>query len=100
MGWGDCGQDSKGRDIGYVFPAACDESGCDKKIHRGLAYACGPMHGENGFDCEKYFCEDHRAYYIMEGTDLWNVCKSCYELAGKEENIIYDEDEGCLIVKS
>ena len=57
MGWGNCGKDRKGRNIGYVFPAKCDQKGCKKeRIHRGLFYACGGMHGENDGDCEGYFC--------------------------------------------
>lgn len=61
MGWADCGNDSKGRPIGYAFEATCDHPECNAKIDRGLAFACGGMHGENdGFDCEGYFCEMHR----------------------------------------
>jgi hypothetical protein len=59
MGWGDCGVDSKGRPIGYVHPARCDHSGCKEKIDRGLAYACGGMHGKHDGDCEGYFCAKH-----------------------------------------
>lgn len=64
MGWANCGTDSKGRDIGYAFEATCDHPGCKEKIDRGLAYACGGMHGEYDRDggyyaCEGYFCSKH-----------------------------------------
>lgn len=59
MGWGNCGEDSKGRAIGYCHDAICDQPGCAEKIHRGLSYACGGMHGENEGDCEGYFCAKH-----------------------------------------
>lgn len=60
MGWGSCGKDSRGRNIGYMHAARCDHPGCNKKIDRGLAYACGGMHGDcGGSACEGYFCADH-----------------------------------------
>lgn len=31
--------------IGYAWEATCDHPGCEKQIDRGLAYACGGMHG-------------------------------------------------------
>lgn len=62
MGWAHCGTDSKGREIGYGIPATCDHEGCDAKIDRGLAYACGGMHGSDGGSCEGYFCSDHRTW--------------------------------------
>jgi hypothetical protein len=74
MGWGNCGSDSKGRPIGYVHAATCDHPGCTKKIDRGLAYACGGMHGPGAYlggdddvdwqdvSCEGYFCEEHMVY--------------------------------------
>lgn len=62
MGWATCGDDSKGRPIGYAIEAICDEPGCKIEIDRGLFYACGGMHGEDEHSCEGYFCEDHRTY--------------------------------------
>lgn len=96
MGWGDCGTDSKGRSIGYVFDAICDHPGCDKEINRGLSYACGGMHGDcGGQACEKYFCTDH-LYYIDEEAcgdfacelDQGQLCESCLNTL-KEEMIDY-----------
>jgi len=76
MGWADCGVDSNGRPIGYAFRATCDQSGCDAKIDRGLAYACGDMHGEGSEEgdtyCEKYFCYDH-----LKLTDHGFRCEEC-----------------------
>ena len=78
MGWANCGQDSKGRHIGYAHDGTCDEPGCTAQIHRGLAYACGGMHGEDELSCEGYFCEAHRVI-IPTGDDrkLLSVCFSC-----------------------
>src|SRR5690242_1453939 len=65
MGWGDCGTDSKGRPIGYVHEATCDHPGCEEKIDRGLAYACGGMHGTGEGGCEGYFCYKH-LYHVED----------------------------------
>jgi hypothetical protein len=66
MGWGSCGNDSQGRPIGYSWVAFCDHPGCINKINRGLAYACGGMHGEGGqhgdWGCDKYFCPEHLTF--------------------------------------
>ena len=63
MGWANCGEDSEGRPIGYAVHAICDEPGCLEEIHRGLAYACGGMHGTEDTKgnecCEKYYCDEH-----------------------------------------
>jgi hypothetical protein len=76
MGWADCGNDSTGRQIGYAFPATCDEPGCDNEIDRGLAYACGDMHGEGVHYCERYFCYEHLVY--CDAANTW-VCRECAE---------------------
>ena len=49
MGWAHCGLDSKGREIGYAIATTCDEPECAAEIDRGLAYACGGMHGQAGY---------------------------------------------------
>lgn len=64
MGWANCGTDKRGRPIGYAHVATCDFEGCDEVIDRGLAFACGGMHGEvdkgdAGAFCDGYFCHDH-----------------------------------------
>ncbi len=99
MGWGDCGTDSKGRNIGYSFEATCDEPGCNKQIHRGLSFACGGMHGEEPIEihadgtfwtsCEGYFCEEHLCGWFWEteegegeGAD---VCATCLADLEREE---------------
>lgn len=93
MGWADCGDDSKGRPIGYGYPATCDESGCTEKIDRGLSYVCGTMHGEGEIGCEKYFCQEHRGNYVTHPADgqLASVCAECFALA--IENGYDDESE-------
>lgn len=88
MGWGNCGTDSQGRGIGYVFEGTCDHPGCDTKIDRGLSFACGGMHGEDQVandvtPCEKYFCTEHLHSFCSdhesddaEGVDMClNCCK-------------------------
>lgn len=80
MGWGDCGEDSQGRPIGYVHAATCDHEGCDKQIDRGLSYACGGMHGETEYGCEKYFCEEHKQNTLVEHGDYYNVCDQCAQV--------------------
>ena len=95
MGWGDCGTDSQGRPIGYVFEAECDHPGCHEKINRGLAYACGGMHGESGVDCEKYFCEKHRTCIVEFDGSLIAVCEECEKVLQEEDSGYYeDEEEG------
>lgn len=97
MGWANCGEDSSGRPIGYAHSATCDLPGCGKQIDRGLAYACGGMHGTEmlGGDeavdwsadfgaCERYFCEDHLCSPDLEhedGKELYApaVCPECRE---------------------
>ena len=58
MGWAFCGQDDKGRDIGYGIVAECDFPDCGTKIDRGLGYLCGVMHGDDE-GCGGYFCPEH-----------------------------------------
>ena len=77
MGWGNCGTDSKGRPIGYLFDAKCDHPGCNADIHRGLAYACGGMHGEDEFSCEGYFCPEHLTTPEAESDCRSFVCFAC-----------------------
>lgn len=83
MGWGNFGKDSRGRNIGYVFPAKCDHKGCKERIHRGLSYACGGMHGENERDCEGYFCGKHLRsvedpYETLHQGQLCEKCKNSH----------------------
>lgn len=87
MGWANCGEDSQGRPIGYAHEATCDHPGCDKPIDRGLAHACGGMHGDCGGEaCEKYFCGDHLFYVDPEAMSFnelsaGQLCESCYNEA-------------------
>lgn len=99
MGWGDCGEDSKGRPIGYVHEATCDHPGCDKKIDRGLSYACGDMHGETEYGCEKYFCSEHRENIVEDEGDFNHICDGCKkELIDSGEWVEHPE-EGTIIRK-
>jgi len=86
MGWGDWGQDSKGRPIGYLFVAKCDHPKCGKEIDRGIGYACGGMHGENGYDCEGYFCYDHLLLGVeTPDGECSHFCHACEKLIEKEK---------------
>lgn len=98
MGWGDCGTDSGGRPIGYIFDAICDEPGCEIEITRGLAFSCGNMHGENGYDCEKYFCGNHLFSVELKEKDRYTekhictgVCNECWKLL-EEEDLLTDDE--------
>ena len=83
MGWANCGEDSKGRPIGYAHRATCDQPGCKAKIDRGLSYACGGMHGELDWSCEKYFCPTHLSASLLVDGDVQSVCADCYDEAKK-----------------
>ena len=99
MGWANCGTDSRGRQIGYAHRGHCDEPGCHKRIDRGLAYACGGMHGEDVHYCEGYFCPDHlefpnlsdaaweEAAHDMTQRQLCRRCRRRYELAKQPRDV-------------
>lgn len=84
MGWGNCGTDSMGRPIGYIFEATCDHSGCKEKINRGLGYACGGMHSEDEYSCEGYFCEKHKVVVELPNGECQALCFKCYEKLPEE----------------
>lgn len=62
-----------GREVGYSVAAKCDQLKCKAKIDRGLAYACGGMHGHNEHGCGGYFCEKH----LFVNNACVAVCKKC-----------------------
>lgn len=90
MGWGNCGTDSKGRGIGYLFDGTCDHPGCEEKLNRRLSYACGGMHGQNGLSCEGYFCEKHTKYARCDEYG-GNLCFQCTQEAIDSGLILCDE---------
>ena len=91
MGWGDCGHDSNGRPIGYVFAATCDHPGCDAQIDRGLSYACGGMHGEDDHSCEGYFCGKHMVHGCeLKDGKLTHLCVTCTETAEANGALVDD----------
>jgi hypothetical protein len=96
MGWANCGTDRKGRPIGYAHEATCDHPGCAAKIHRGIAYACGDMHGDDTFSCEGYFCDKHRTAIRPAGEDrIIAVCLECaaaWRAAEPEAAEAFDEE--------
>ncbi len=87
MGWGNCGTDSNGRNIGYVFEAICDHDGCNAEIDRGLSYACGDMHGEDVYWCEKYFCGEHQTPIEDEDGHCFSVCNECLNLLNLDDDL-------------
>lgn len=97
MGWGNCGTDSNGRPIGYVFEATCDHPGCNAEIDRGLSYACGDMHGDDEISCEKYFCGEHRRNFILQAGRYRQVCDECAKAAVESDFWMYDDDEGVIL---
>ena len=99
MGWGNCGLDSTGRPIGYVFPAFCDHEGCFEKIDRGLSYVCGNMHGESEISCEKYFCENHRSNMVEYEEELIMICDQCAKDLLEIEGWVEDEEEATIVYK-
>jgi len=90
MGWANCGEDSKGRPIGYAHSAKCDHPGCKKEIDRGLANACGGMHGDcGGQACEGYFCSKHLYMVDKEAMGFdelsqGQLCAKCLKHARNE----------------
>ncbi|UTC28296.1 hypothetical protein GURKE_02650 [Brevundimonas phage vB_BpoS-Gurke] len=91
MGWANCGEDSKGRSIGYAHAAKCDHEGCKAAIDRGLSYACGGMHGE-GETCEGYFCGAHMTTRHLPGEGHWaHVCMACAAQLDEAESRDYAE---------
>lgn len=103
MGWSNCGEDSQGRSIGYANSATCDHEGCNKKIDRGLSYACGDMHGETEHGCEKYFCEEHLSAIVSEGGEddcFYHICGGCKSVLLETGEWIEDSNDGVIIPKS
>lgn len=80
-----------GRDVGYSVPCTCEQSGCKKRINRGLAYACGGMHGEDEVSCEKYFCEEHLYYVELKDVGTKQLCAKCRDWAEKQQ-LVVEED--------
>lgn len=96
MSWANCGEDSRGRPIGYAHNGKCDHPGCNVKINRGLAHACGDMHGFTEYGCEKYFCEDHRwNFAYIDQNRYTRICDECaQDLINSDE---WTEVHGSLI---
>lgn len=104
MGWANCGVDAGGRPIGYAVHAECDHPECAADIDRGLAYACGGMHGDCGGNaCVGYFCQHHlravdREALAAVGWEIegWQLCDSCYQYADAElggEHVLHGDRE-------
>ena len=87
MGWGNCGTDSQGRPIGYSFDGTCDHPGCNREIDRGLAHACGGMHGEQDYSCEGYFCHEHLTMVETPEGDCISICPECESLLKIDDDL-------------
>lgn len=94
MSWAHCGTDSRGRAIGYAVSAQCDHPGCGASIDRGLSYACGGMHGENGADCEGYFCPAHLSTAVADEDRSIQVCDQCDAVLEADPDWQYDDEKG------
>ena len=98
MGWANCGNDKNGRPIGYAHEAVCDHPGCNEKIDRGLSYACGGMHGEDEYGCDKYFCSAHLSNWVeTDSGEIVRVCDECKKVLIESGQWTDDENEGCLV---
>ena len=97
MGWMHCGEDSKGRDIGYGVSAVCDHPDCSKPIDRGLGHACGGMHGDQE-GCEKYYSDEHLTHHLanhLTGSIYGGrVCGQCHADFVEENGPICPECDG------
>ena len=102
MGWADCGTDSEGRPIGYAHEAVCDHPGCNAEIDRGLGCCCGNMHGEDVYECEKYFCDDHRYCITTPDCEYMRICQACcdYFILDSDGRIVGDREGGGIYVKT
>jgi hypothetical protein len=97
MGWANCGEDKNGRPIGYAHSSVCDHDGCNKEIDRGLSYACGGMHGDDEYSCEKYFCYEHMSNWVEDDQGgTVRVCNSCANELLESGDYKMDEDEGVI----
>jgi len=100
MGWSYCGERDDGEPIGYSVDATCEHPNCNEKIDRGVSYACGGMHGNGTYSCDKYFCEEHRCWhdYAKDEEDSPMLCKECFDTLNKmliEDGSFDDkEDDG------
>lgn len=99
MGWGyGIVQD---KEVGYTVEAVCEHEGCDCKIDRGLSYACGGMGGEDEYSCNGFFCEKHKANWVLtDYNETLSVCDSCKDILLDSGDYVYDEMEDCLVRKS
>jgi len=72
-----------GKPCGYSVDAICEHEGCEAKIDRGLAYACGDEPGEGSYYCAGYFCGKHLSYRSVpdnedrDGKSIVQVCPEC-----------------------
>lgn len=89
MGWG-YGQNTAGREVGYMVAAECDKAGCITRIDRGLSFVCGGMHDGGEHGCGKYFCGSH---LVMSAApdQLCEACADEYEVAHPEDDEEDDE---------
>ncbi len=91
MGWSygiDLNRAEGDQDIGYAIDAVCDDSGCEKDIHRGLAYCCGNdvIGGEHG--CGGFFCDNHLCYAFNEQDEMSpQLCMKCAEIWEKGKQV-------------
>lgn len=76
MGWGS--GVVQGKEVGYLVEATCEHPDCDKKIDRGLSYACGGFAGEDEHSCAGFFCPEHLGCYFDSENEMSPpLCAKC-----------------------
>lgn len=88
MGWG-YGELWDGKKVGYSVRSACEHKGCKAKIDRGLAYACGGMHGADEISCDGYFCEKH--LFLIRRWDTYELVTICSECCDRNDKAAAEE---------
>jgi len=97
MGWG-FGINNACREVGYNVEATCDHPGCNKEIDRGLSYVCGDMHDADEYSCDRYFCEEHKNYFVRKDDGTYTcVCEECAQALLASGEWIEDRMEGVIV---
>lgn len=74
------GEGRDGKQIGYAVEDTCNEPGCEVKIDRGAAYACGGDHFDEGY-CGGFFCYKH--LLLGHGPQM---CRKCLDRHQSDED--------------
>lgn len=97
MTWEESGKDSHGEPIGYEYECVCAHPGCERMIDRGAYYACGDIHGDSEYTCEKYFCDEHKNNSVIDNGNEIRICDECAEYGIIFKELIFDEETGYFL---